>query len=197
MLEFLKYCGSPYAVSPQEETWGAMEGASSLSILKTLSPVGRLLLTSDGSMTQMLEALLLKKISTEIICQKIAPLEKEVDAVCEFVPGSELLAREAWLIDGERPLVYAYSLLSVPEEGDYSLQAIKEVNEPLGRMVRDNGVRTLRDRCCFGLVSSPSIAEQYGVGPEADLWARYYRLTTDSNFSGVIFELFSPSLFEI
>ncbi len=174
-----------------------MEDVPGQSLLKPLSSIGRLLLTSDGSMTQMLEALLLKKVSTEIICQKIVPLEQKIDAVPEIAPGDTLLSREAWLMDGQRPLIYACSLLAAEEEGDYSLDTIKEVNEPLGRMVRDKGIRTLRDRCCFGLVTSPVVAEKYGVGPDADLWARYYRLTTDSNFSGVIFELFSPSLFEL
>ena len=193
MLNYIGKSNFLYKIEPLQNTWFDIKAFADHHLTNPLSPVARLLLTSDGSMTQMLESLLLSTVSMSIERQEIIESSDDLDIVES--EGSVGLAREAWLTDGKTPLIYAHSVL-FSDDKNYSLQSIQDVSQPLGRMLRDNQVKTLRDKCRVGLVESPQIAAHLGLDPDWHFWARYYRLTTDSAIKGVIFELFSPSLIE-
>jgi chorismate-pyruvate lyase len=148
-------------------------------------------------MTQMLESLVLLNVSMAIERQDIISLAGSlsgVDAAGEVETG---LAREAWLTAGNRPLVYAHSLLFAADSEPYSLDDIRDVTEPLGKMLRENDIKTSREGHRMGRVKSPEISGRLALPSGEEFWARYYRLNTDAGLKGVIFEVFSPELFEI
>ncbi len=161
-----------------------------------LSPVARLLLTADGSMTQMLEALLFSPVSMVIERQEVVCPGRGITDLAGFEDGEKALAREAWLTAGRRPLIYAHSLLFTSGAGRYTLPSLREVKKPLGRLVRDDGIKTLRVGCRMGLVEAADVAVHLGISPDHEFWGRYYKLTTDQGLTGMIFELFSPELLE-
>ena len=197
MLEYLTKNKTLYDVAPLEETWFGLEEFQDHHLVAPLSPVARLLLTSDGSMTQMLESLVLLNISMAIERQDIISPAGSLSGVDTAGEIEAALAREAWLTAGNRPLVYAHSLLFAADSGSYSLDAIRDVTEPLGKMLRENDIKTSREGHRMGRVKSPEISGRLGLSSEEEFWARYYRLDTDADLKGVIFEVFSPELFEI
>ena len=184
-------------MAPLEETWFGLEEFQDHHLVAPLSPVARLLLTSDGSMTQMLESLVLLNISMAIERQDIISPAGSLSGVDTAGEIEAALAREAWLTAGNRPLVYAHSLLFAADSGPYSLDAIRDVTEPLGKMLRENDIKTSREGHRMGRVKSPEISGRLGLSSDEEFWARYYRLDTDAGLKGVIFEVFSPELFEI
>lgn len=194
MLNYIEKSNFLYDIKPVENAWFHIREFADHHLTNPLSPVARMLLTSDGSMTQMLESLLLSKISMSIERQELIASAGELDIVKS--KGKEALAREAWLTDGKRPLIYAHSILFSDDE-NMTLDSIQQVSQPLGRMLRDNMVKTLRDECHMGMVKSGKIAKHLGADSEIDFWARYYRLRTDSGLNGIIFELFNPDLMEM
>lgn len=196
MLKYLAKSKSAFDITPREDTWFDLEAFPDHHLSTPLPPVARLLLTADGSMTQMLEALTLSKISMTIERQEIVVPDSEILELAGIKEGERALAREAWLTDGQRPLIYAHSLLLTTNDEEYSLSTIRDVRKPLGRMVRDDGIKTLRQGCRMGLVNSTDIAEHLGLPADTDFWGRYYRLRTDRALTGIIFELFSPELLE-
>lgn len=192
MLNYIEKSNFLYDIKPVKDTWFHIKEFADHHLTNPLSPVARMLLTSDGSMTQMLESLLLSKISMSIERQEVI-VTGDLDIVESN--GKEALAREAWLTDGKRPLIYAHSIL-FSDDKSMNLDSIQKVSQPLGRMLRDNKVKTLRDECHMGMVGSDKIAKHLDMNSESSFWARYYRLTTDSGLYGVIFELFNPDLIE-
>ena len=196
MIRYITKSKNSYSIIPREETWFDLDGFVDHHLSTPLSPVARLLLTSDGSMTQMMEALLLATVSMVIVRQEIVALSRGSLELIQVNEGEKALAREAWLTDGKNPLIFAHSLLFTNSAEEESLIAIQEVKKPIGRMVRENSIKTFRDGCRLGIVKSPDIASHLGISPDTDFWGRYYRLTTDGNLSGLIFEIFSPELLE-
>ena len=197
VLDYLIQCKTLYDVVPLKETWFGLEEFQDHHLASPLSPVARLLLTSDGSMTQMLESLVLLNISMAIKRQEIissAASLAGIDAVCRI---DKALAREAWLTAGNRQLVYAHSLLFAADSNPYPLDSVREVREPLGKMLRENNVKTSREGHRMGRVKSLEISASLGLSPDEEFWARYYRLDTDAGLKGVIFEVFNPELFEV
>lgn len=197
MLEYLIKNKTLYDVAPLKETWFGLEEFQVHHLVSPLSPVARLLLTSDGSMTQMLESLVLLNVSMAIERQDIIVPAGSFFGIAAADGVETALAREAWLTDGKRYLVYAHSLLFTDDSKSYSLDAIRDVTEPLGKMLRESDIKTSREGHRIGRVKSPEISKRLGLSPDEKFWARYYNLDTDTGLKGVIFEVFSPELFEI
>ena len=197
MLEYLTKNKTLYNVAPLRETWFGLDEFQDHHLVAPLTPVARLLLTSDGSMTQMLESLLLLNVSMAIERQEILSRAGVFDGLPGFDVEENALAREAWLTDGQRPLVYAHSLLFASGSKDYSLDGIMEVTEPLGKMLRDKDIKTSREKHMIGRIKSSEISGHFGFSPDEELWARYYLLDTDVGLKGLVFEVFSPELFEM
>jgi chorismate-pyruvate lyase len=195
VLEYLTENKTLYGVIPLEETWFGLDEFQGHHLVAPLTPVARLLLTSDGSMTQMLESLVLSDVSMAIERQDIIAPVGTLTAMAATAVYGQALAREAWLMDGQRHLVYAHSLLFVADSGTYTLDAIKTVTEPLGKMLRGNDIKTSREAYRMGRIEAPEITKRFGCSPDEKLWARYYLLDTDVGIKGMIFEVFSPELF--
>ena len=196
MLTYLKKSNNIYQINPMEETWVDVDVLMKSSLSESLSPVARLLLTSDGSMTQMLEALTLSTVSMIMKRQEILRAGNALLSLKVFDGIEKALAREAWLSCKGKPLIYAHSLLST-DDGSYSLESVMDTEKPLGRMLIDVGAKTFRGELALGLVKSPDVAHDLSLSPDTDFWGRYYKLSSDSGLSGIIFELFSPHLFQI
>ena len=197
MLEYLIKNKTLYNIAPLKETWFGLEEFQDHHLASPLSPVARLLLTSDGSMTQMLESLVLSRISMSIERQDIISTQVPSAVAGETGEAKEALAREAWLTAGSGPLVFAHSLLFAEDSRLYPLDAIRNVTEPLGKMLRENNIKTSREGHRIGRIKSLEISQRLGLPADEDFWARYYSLDTDAGLKGVIFEVFSPGLFEL
>jgi len=154
------------------------------------------MLTSDGSMTQMLEALTFSSASMHIERQGLLPAGHPLPDLISRADTREVLAREAWLYAGGKKLIYAHSLLTVSEGSETAVDTIKETNKPLGKVLKEECVKTLRTSCRIGTVKCSGISSSLGIDPETIFWARYYKLSTDSGIEGIIFELFNPQLLE-
>lgn len=196
MLTYLKNCNCAFQIEPLEDSWFDLEELDKHHLLKPLSPTTRLLLTSDGSMTQMLEALTFSSASMQIEKQELLPPEQILPHLISRADTKEILAREAWLCAGGKKLIYAHSLLTVSEGNETAIDSIKETDKPLGKVLREDCVKTLRTSCRIGKVKSAGVSTGLAIDPETELWARYYKLNTDSGIEGIIFELFSPELLE-
>lgn len=193
MLTYLKENNRSYTISPIEDTWCTVDELEGHHRVTPLSPVARLLLTSDGSMTQMLEALKLSAVSMIIKRQEILSTKSLKMTFPEI--SKRALAREALLATENSSLIFAHSLLFSENEQQCSLESVMATEKPLGRMFISDKIKTLRDGLKIGQVHSPDIAAHFDVPSDTILWGRYYNLSTDRGLSGIIFELFSPHLF--
>lgn len=194
MLDYLKKDRGLYRLNPIEETWFLPSQPDSGKKLGSLPELSRILLTSDGSMTQMLETIFLAKISINIKKQETVSPSVEVTGFAGLHEGSSALFREGWLTVNSKPLVYAHSLLFFSGDGVLPLSKIRAFDKPLGKIMRSNNLKTLRDSFHIGMVTSADIANELKMDSGSMFWGRLYRLTTDQGLTGVMFELFCPWL---
>jgi len=197
MLLYLKKSKCACRINPIDETWFSMNESTVTHLPASLSAVTRLLLASGGSMTQMLEVLTGSTVTMMIKRQEILTDEGCLPQLTCFRDSKIVLAREAWLASGGKPLIYAHSLLRADDEGPYSLESIRGTEKPLGRMLIDDGVKTFRGDLAIGMARSEDIADYLDVPSDTNFWGRYYSLSTNAGLSGIIFELFSPRLLRI
>jgi len=194
VLDYLKRNLGSYRLYPDEDSWFSPSHQAADKKLEPLPELSRILLASDGSMTQMLETIFLSNVSINIKRQETVYPSMDVTSFAGLQEGSSALLREGWLTVDDRPLVYVQSLLFVLDDGILPLSMIREFDKPLGKIMRSENLKTFRDSFYIGKLTSPDIAKELDLDVHKGFWSRFYRLTTDQGLTGVMFELFCPWL---
>ena len=198
--------------TPPDET-PIMDRTAFLDYCKThkVDPVNRLLLLSDGTLVEHLEALYQMPVRLRLQHQREVPMP-DADADWLGVPRAcPTLERHAFLrADGaeggnittnrvagkggsapsERIVLFAASLFPCSSLPSALREEIVRGHLPVGKLIRD--LPTRRDRLEVAYRPVPLLAEALGLSPARCFWTRRYRLTLVSCGPGVIFEAFPP-----
>jgi chorismate-pyruvate lyase len=160
---------------------------------RSLAPVWRALLTTDGSTTLFLQALCRTPITLEMIDQQTTPLPPTLTDWLEDQHGRPMQQRRVWLTDGRDRLALGYTLIA-PEHLNPTFQARLAAGAlPIGLLADELGLPSLRDRLQVGRYTDPSLARQFGTA-DGTFWCRRYRLQIPDTMTAAIAEIFSPSL---
>ncbi|MEO5657657.1 MAG: chorismate lyase [Nitrospiria bacterium] len=159
-------------------------------------PTLRLLLTSDGSMTAALEALVLGPIDVEVVHQGEEPLDDDTADRLGVPPRQTAVVRHVWLTHRRRKLLYASSVLPSASLSAELAEGLRRGSQPLGRLVDACGGTAVRDGLRIGRLQDAALAGAFGADPSERLWCRVYRLTAEGTLSAWISEVFSPHLAE-
>ena len=157
----------------------------------------RMLLLSDGSLTRLLNALLLSPITLNRLRQEEVSLDNDMAEYIEAEAGQRVIDRDVWLMNGGEKLVYANSVLPTSLMRDDIYNEITKGDTPIGTLLSDQSILTRRDRLYVARVTSREVSQELGLPEDTELWARRYRLNTEGGFKGVIMEVFSPRLFDV
>lgn len=159
-----------------------------------MDPVLRLLLTSDGTITTSLQALMRTPIGVEIIRQEEIQVDKATAEFLTAKPGSVALSREVWLTAKGRRLVVASSIILLEGLHRPLLQALRTGEKPLGLLLRETGEPVVRDRLQIAFVADPSAIKSLGPTGAGPSWVRRYRMTLGSKSTASIQEQFIGDL---
>jgi chorismate-pyruvate lyase len=157
-----------------------------------------LLLTSDGTLTRSLQALVRSSIYLEVIRQETHGIEEEAaqHLDLDLKNAHEALFREVWLLNEQRErLVYARSILPVESLSPSFYHELSLKKRTLGDLIESLNLPSLKDKMSFSRVSSMALVKEFHSAGDADLWCRRYRLSVPSQILASIEEVFSPSLF--
>jgi beta-ribofuranosylaminobenzene 5'-phosphate synthase len=115
--------------------------------LDRLNLVGRLLLTSDGTITPMLEQIVGERVVTARLDQSPAPTDPETAALLAASDGRSLLTRATHLVGAVTGTVYvrARSVLAVDAMPPPLRADLLGTDEPIGRLLRRHRVETFRE----------------------------------------------------
>ena len=119
--------------------------------LANLEPAYRLLLTTDGTLTNMLEAVNLERICLLPLAQRIYQTEQQIDSLA-LEPGESVMQRQV-LLKGERTgktYVYADSLIAMRRLDARIREALLTTNTPIGRLWKENRIETFKEVLQFG-----------------------------------------------
>ena len=165
----------------------------------SLNAEERVILLSDGSLTLLLEALLSDRVSVEVKRNSTQGLSPESALYLDEEPGKESVEREVWLkVKGER-LVFAHLVVPVCSIEPWLLRALREGEEPLGRVLQAREIPVLKEALEIGVVRAPEVSQDLRVDPDTLLYARRYKLTNRVEGGGWIIkaeicEVLSPAL---
>lgn len=176
---------------------GWMDGSKFLALSSSgiINPSARMLLLSDGSLTRLLNAFLLSPVTLNRLRQEEVTLDKEMAEYIGAEAGQKVIDRDVWLMSGNDKIVYANSILPTSLMRDEIYNGITRGDTPIGTLLTDQSILTIRDRLQIARVKAPEVSRELGLPDGTELWARRYRLNTEGGFKGVIQEVFSPRLF--
>jgi chorismate-pyruvate lyase len=159
-----------------------------------VSPVLRLLLTCDGSMTTALEALRGGRVDLELVRQGEEPIDADTASRLGVSPRQTAVSRHAWLTHAGERLLYAVSVLPLELLNPAVAVEVRRGVEPLGRLFDTADRAVLRDGLRIGRVYDPELAVAFGADSSAALWCRSYRLAVERTLTASIVEVLSPRL---
>jgi chorismate-pyruvate lyase len=155
-----------------------------------MDPALRMVLTSDGTITTLLRALCLCPIQMEVLRQEEIKLSAAEAEFLSVKPDSSALAREVWLTAKGQRLVCASSVIRMEGLDRTLLQALRNREKPLGRLLYESGLPVLRDRLQIASFADPARIKSLGLTGSGPVWMRRYRMSLKSKSIALISEQF-------
>lgn len=188
-------------MSPFLTEWQGAGEISGFADKAGLSPEGREILASAGSLTLDLEERFNARVEVEL--QKIRPcrIRPELAVYLGVKPFEEALERDVWLTLEGRRLIYARSVLPVSCMDKRLLTLLSGGDRPLGRILGDEGIEFSKDSMEFAIIDGKGQDMDFGLEPTDMYIARRYRLfkrdADDWIINASVTEVFTPSLIPV
>ena len=156
----------------------------------SLSLLQKILLTTDGTVTQLLEILTGERI-------RVDKLEHELvqggPPLLGVSPSEPVLSRKILLRGATAPYMYAHSYL-VPSRLPRGMQAqMLGTDTPIGQLWKSARLETYREIVDYRREDDPTIAALFGI--EAQILSRSYLIHVGQAPMGLITEKFPASSF--
>lgn len=161
-----------------------------------LSTFQRILLTTDGTVTDMLEAYLFEQIRIVKLAERLI-LSPVDNPYMEFEAGTEVIDRTV-LLQGKisrKNFIYAESII-VPSRLEPPFQrALLETKTPIGKIWIEQRVETFKEIKDSALETAQNLAEHFLIDPSDKLLSRTYCVYTNKQAVMMITEKFPASYF--
>ena len=161
-----------------------------------LSPFQRILIATDGTVTEIVEAQYLETI-------RIVKLDENTERSCRAIPhleskaGDEIYLRKV-MLRGKityRNYIYAESII-LPSRVENVLQMeLQNTSKPIGKLLLENRTETYREIMACGLEAAGELADYFGLEPDDALVSRTYRVFANREPMMLISEKFPFNAF--
>ncbi|NER80073.1 MAG: DUF98 domain-containing protein [Leptolyngbya sp. SIO1D8] len=162
-----------------------------------LSAFQRILLTTDGTLTHILEAYLFEQIQVVKLSEKLAPLMSDLP-VMGLSKGTEVIARRV-LLRGKisrRNYIYAESII-VPERLEQSFRdELIKTKTPIGKVWFEHRTETFKEIISSGREPAKVLANYFDIAPEENLLFRAYSVFSSRQPIMLITEKFPETYFQ-
>ena len=162
-----------------------------------LSTFQRILLTTDGTVTDMLEAYLFEQMRIIKLSERILPLPSD-NPYMSLKAGTEIINREI-LLQGKisrKNFIYAESVI-VPSRLTPQFQnALIETKTPIGKIWIEQRVETFKEIKDSALEMAQDLSGYFLISPSDKLLSRTYCVYTNEQAVMMITEKFPTSYFK-
>jgi chorismate-pyruvate lyase len=162
----------------------------------SLSTFQRILLTTDGTVTDILEAYLFEQIRIVKLSEQLVLLGHDISSM-DLKEGTEVIARKV-LLQGKisrKNFVYAESII-VPERLDEKFrEALLETKTPIGKIWFEQRVENFKEILDSSKESAEGLCTYFNIEPSDKLLSRTYRVITNRKSVMMITEKFPESFF--
>lgn len=161
-----------------------------------LSPFQRIILTTDGTLTDILEAYLFEAVQIVKLSEELVSLKQD-NLSLDLNKGSEVIERKV-LLQGKisrKNFIYAESLI-VPErlEQDFKTSLLTS-QIPLGQLWLKHKLETFKEIVDSGKEMANDLSSYFNIQIEQNMLFRSYRLFNNRRPIMIITEKFPESYF--
>ena len=147
--------------------------------LPALNSFSRILLTTDGTLTEILEAYFLERIQLIKLAEATHAAEYAVPALNVQV-GDEIIERKIALQGATSGInfVYAESIIVVNELDDSMKDGLLRSKTPIGRLWLEHKMETFKEMMYINREEAGAIAPLFEIAVDAPILSRAYRVFT-------------------
>ena len=161
-----------------------------------LSTLQRIILTTDGTLTEILEAYLYEKIRVIKLSEGVVSITKDIPALNAKI-GSEVIERKV-VLQGKisrSNWIYAESVI-VPERlEERHRDRLLHSQESIGRLWLQHRVETFKEIIYSARETAGDLAQYFNIAPEDKLLSRTYRVFSKGQPVMTITEKFPESYY--
>lgn len=165
--------------------------------LAALSPFQRILLTTDGTVTEILEAQFWEPIDLIKLHQETRQTDRAIPFL-DITQNTDVMIRKI-LLQGQnskKNYIYAESIL-VPAHLDATLrEGLQTTSKPLGRLMIEAKTETFREILTCKKETAHELAEYFHLSENAQLISRTYRIYANHYPVMLITEKFPSNAFQ-
>lgn len=161
-----------------------------------LSPFQRIILTTDGTLTDILEAYLFEPIKVVKLSEELVTLTQENDALA-LKSGSKVIERKI-LLQGKisrNNFIYAESVLALERLDESFKNSLLNSQIPLGRLWLEYKMETFKEIIDSGKEPIANLSSYFNFKENDNILFRTYRLFNNRNPLMTITEKFPESYF--
>ncbi len=161
-----------------------------------LSTFQRILLTTDGTLTHILEAYLFEQIQVVKLSEQLITTVQDIPAI-ELKQGTEVIERKI-LLQGKiskRNFIYAESILIPERLNDEFRNELLKTKTPIGKIWFEQRVETFKEIFDSGKKPANNLATYFNIPPVENLLFRSYSVTSNRQTVMMITEKFPESYF--
>lgn len=174
--------------------WAPSDSEPILAGNPSLSLFQKILLATDGSVTELLQLYAGQPIRARKIEQALRSGDAPAELACEA--DTPLLRRKIMLVDDSKSYVYAESAF-VFERLSHSIQhRLLETEAPIGLLWREEKCEMYREIIDTRLEQCPDAAAHFSLPPGTPLLSRTYLLHQQARPMGMITEKFPLDSFQ-
>ncbi|MFM9435227.1 chorismate-pyruvate lyase [Janthinobacterium sp. CG_23.3] len=174
--------------------WNPKERSPILGGNPSLSLFQKILLSTDGSVTELLVLYAGRPIRARKIEQALRRGAAPAELACD--PDTPLLHRKVMLVDERASYVYAESAFVFERLSPSIQRRLLETEAPIGLLWREEKCEMYREIIDTRLQQCPDAAAHFGLPPGAPLLSRTYLLHQQSRPMGIITEKFPLDSFQ-
>ncbi len=163
---------------------------------RNMSPFQRILLTTDGTVTEILEAHLFESMRVVKLYEEQITTDKAIPYL-EVDTGTEVIARKI-LLRGKyahKNYIYAESVLVPARLSPQMRDDLLSTRKPIGLLILEARMETFREILSCQRELMGDVAQYYGLPEDAALISRTYRIYAGGQPIMLITEKFPESYF--
>jgi beta-ribofuranosylaminobenzene 5'-phosphate synthase len=154
-----------------------IDGLEEIEKKMALSPVQKILLTTDGSITQIFEALTGEEVSVETLLQKVIPASGEISKLLNISSSEDVNYRVVNLKNSKGVLVHATSYAPLKRIPSEFKEKITKADIPIGKIMKELKIEARREIVsCSVAAADEKLAGLFDVPEGSNLLKRNYNI---------------------
>lgn len=161
-----------------------------------MNPIHRILMTTDGSITTIIEAVTQRKVDVETVEQRIVRADRDLAELLHINEGDEVNYRVVYLKAGGEIYAKAISYTPLKRLEDSFKEDLVRADIPIGKIMKKHGIEARREIRWSRISEDSRLAEEFGVSRK-EIISRNYNIIHNGKILINITEFFPAEKFEV